>query len=302
METNFDVIIVGGSYAGLSAGMALGRSLKSVLIIDSGLPCNKQTPHAHNLITHDGDNPASIVQHAKAQVLQYKTLKFEKSLVVGVVPNRIGFDVQTWDGGSFNAKKILFATGVTDVLPSLPGFEQCWGVSILYCPYCHGYEVRDTPTGILGNGNEVFEYAKLISNWTKDLTIFTNGPSTLDKTQNTILKQHNIEINEFTISQLNHKNGVLQEIVFTDGSAIAINALYHRPALMQHCNLPEQLGCELNEHGFIKIDNMQQTTVDGVFAAGDNTTMFRSLAVAIADGSKAGAIINKQLVEERFTH
>ncbi len=300
MKTDFDVIIVGGSYAGLSAGMALGRSLRKTLIIDSGNPCNKQTPHSHNLITHDGDSPSSIALKAKQQVLAYNTVNFKQGIATDAKKNGEIFTVSTNNGENFTANKLLFSTGVTDVLPDIYGLADCWGITVLHCPYCHGYEVKNTTTGILGNGDEAFEYAKLISNWTKDLTIFTNGGETLSNEQKDILKLHNIKVNDLPITQLKHNNGVLQKVVFTDGSTEAINAIYHRPVLKQHCNLPEVLGCELTEHGFIKVDNMQQTSIPGVFAAGDNTTMFRSLAVAIADGSKAGAIINKQLVDERF--
>jgi thioredoxin reductase len=300
METNFDAIIVGGSYAGLSAGMALARSLRNVLIIDSGSPCNSQTPHSHNLITHDGDTPANIARQAKRQVLQYKTVNFKNSLVTAATKKGDSFVVSTWDGDSFTARKILFATGVIDVMPDIPGFAECWGISVLHCPYCHGFEVKHLATGILGNGDGAFEYAKLISNWTNDLTIFTNGESLFTEDQLAALTKHSIKIDQTLIAAVRHHDGMIEAVEFIDGSSQAVKAIYHKAVLKQHCTLPEELGCELNEHGFIKIDNMQQTSVPGVFAAGDNTTMFRSLAIAIADGSKAGAIINKQLVDEEF--
>jgi len=300
METNFDVIIVGGSYAGLSAGMALGRSLRDVLIIDSGKPCNRQTPYSHNLITHDGDTPADISRQAMQQVLNYPTVKFKEGLVTAASKHGNVVNVSTSDGATFTTTKILFATGVIDTMPPIPGFAECWGISVLHCPYCHGFEVKNLPTAILGNGEGAFEYAKLISNWTRDLTILTNGEHLFTTDQMQLLKKHNITIKQTLFAALHHKNGLVDEIEFTDGSLQNIKAIYHKATLKQHCTLPEALGCELNEHGFIKIDNMQQTTVPGIFAAGDNTTMFRSLAIAIADGSKAGAIINKLLVEESF--
>ncbi len=300
MESNFDVIIIGGSYAGLSAGMALGRSLRSVLIIDSGKPCNRQTPHSHNLITHDGETPAAIAFKARQQVAAYHTVQFKQGLATSAKKYDGYFIVTTDDGKNFTAGKLLFSTGVKDVLPDIPGFSDCWGITVLHCPYCHGYEFNNARTGIFGNGDEVFEYAKLINNWTKELTIFTNGRSKLNNDQSDILKRNQITVNELPITQLIHEHGMLQKVVFTDGSEQRVKALYYRPILKQHCSMPEQLGCELDEHGFIQVDNMQQTSVKGIFAAGDNTTMFRSLAVAIADGSKAGAVINKQLVEERF--
>jgi thioredoxin reductase len=221
-------------------------------------------------------------------------------LVTEATKKDSGFALTTWDGDNFTAKKILFTTGVIDVMPDITGFSECWGISILHCPYCHGFEVKQLPTGILGNGEGAFEYAKLISNWTNDLTIFTNGQPLFTEDQLAALAKHSIKIDQKLIAAVRHQDGMIKAVEFIDGSSQSISAIYYKAVLKQHCTLPEELGCELNEHGFIKIDNMQQTTVPGVFAAGDNTTMFRSLAIAIADGSKAGAIINKLLVDDSF--
>ena len=168
-QKNFDVIIVGGSYSGLSAAMSLGRSLREVLVIDSGLPCNRQTPYSHNFITQDGEKPAAISAKAKLQVALYKTIHFYNGLAVEAVKRENGFEISTKSGEVFSARKILFATGVKDLLPEIKGFGDCWGISVLHCPYCHGYEVKNEKTAFIANGEMAFEYAKLISNWTKDL-------------------------------------------------------------------------------------------------------------------------------------
>ncbi len=139
---HFEVIIVGGSYAGLSAAMSLGRALRSVLVIDSGKPCNQQTPYSHNLITQDGRPPRQIATAAKAQVAQYPTITFYEGLAVSGVKTETGFAITTQTGDAFTAKKVIFATGLKDIMPDLAGFAACWGISILHCPYCHGYEVR----------------------------------------------------------------------------------------------------------------------------------------------------------------
>jgi thioredoxin reductase len=137
MEKNsaYDVVVVGGSYAGLSAGMALGRSIRKVLIVDSGKPCNAQTPHSHNFITQDGAKPAEIAAQAKAQVLQYPTVHFLTDLVVSVSGADHQFVVNTAENGQFTAKKLLFATGIKDLLPEIPGLAACWGISVIHCPY-----------------------------------------------------------------------------------------------------------------------------------------------------------------------
>ena len=185
-QEHFEVIIVGGSYSGLSAAMSLGRSLRQVLVIDSGLPCNRQTPHSHNFITHDGEKPAVISAKAKLQVDLYKTVQFYNGVAISAIKTENGFEIKTESGLSFTSRKVLFATGVKDLLPEIKGFAECWGISVLHCPYCHGYEVKEERTAIIANGEMGFDFAKLISNWTKDLRLCTNGKSTLTLEQTKI--------------------------------------------------------------------------------------------------------------------
>lgn len=300
MENSFEVIIIGGSYAGLSAGMALGRSLRNVLIIDNGKPCNRQTPHSHNFLTHDGKPPKEINAIARKQVEQYNTVKFHDDTVIKTAKTSDGFEVQTASGRKFNAKKLIIAAGVKDMQPDIPGFSECWGISVLHCPYCHGYEVRNETTGILANGDIAFEFSKMILNWTKDLTLFTNGRSSLTEEQEQQLKQHNVKINEGEMGEIQHEEGQIQQIVFKNGATIPLKALYAKIPVVQSLDVSEDLGCELTEHGLIKINEHQKTTVHGVFACGDSTTMMRSVANAVAQGNLAGAIVNKELVDEEF--
>ena len=297
---NVDVIIIGGSYAGLSAAMALGRALRSVLIIDSGLPCNRQTPHSHNFITQDGEKPGAIAEKAKAQVLKYSTVKFLNGLAVSGTKTENGFAITTETGEIFTARKLIFATGVKDIMPDIQGFSACWGISVIHCPYCHGYEVKGEKTGVLVNGNFALHYAQLIRNWTKDLTIFTNGTSLLTEEETNKVARHNIPIIEKEIAYLNHEKGIIREIVFKDNSTFELKAIYSRPVLEQHCKIPEILGCELTEQGLLKTDMFQKTTVTGVFACGDNASLMRSVANAVATGNVAGAMVNNTMAEETF--
>ncbi|AYB35341.1 NAD(P)/FAD-dependent oxidoreductase [Chryseolinea soli] len=296
----FDVIIVGGSYSGLAAGMALGRALRKVLIIDSGKPCNQQTPHSHNFITQDGKTPQEISTLAKEQVAKYDTVTFFDGLATSGKKTEKGFEIQTASGETFGAKKLIFATGVTDIMPDIPGYAACWGISVIHCPYCHGYEVKNERTGILGNGEYGFEFSGLISNWTKDLTLFTNGPSTLTAEQTAKIKSHHIKIVESEIEKLEHVQGYLEKIIFSDGTTAQLKALYARPAFKQHCTIPETLGCELTDDGYVKIDAFQKTTVPGILAYGDNTTRMRSVANAVAMGTAAGAMLNREIIFEEF--
>ncbi|MFW0736671.1 NAD(P)/FAD-dependent oxidoreductase [Flavobacterium sp. T12S277] len=299
-NTNYEVIIIGGSYSGLSAAMSLGRSLRQVLVIDSGLPCNRQTPHSHNFITHDGEKPAVISAKAKVQVDFYDTVQFYNGLAISAIQTENGFEIKTESGKVFSSKKVLFATGIRDLLPKIDGFAECWGISILHCPYCHGYEVKKEKTAIIANGDMGFEYAKLISNWTTDLRILTNGKSIFTLEQSRILQEHKIQIIEDEIVAVEQENGYIQHIGFKNQSKIEVKAVYFKSPFEQHCPLPESLGCELTEQGLLKVDALQKTTVPGVFASGDCHIQARSVAMAVSSGSFAGASINKELIDESF--
>jgi len=293
----FDVIIIGGSYSGLSAAMTLARALMNVLIIDNGKPCNRQTPYSHNFLTQDGMPPAEINHLAKEQVEKYNTVSFFQGLAVS--GRRISddfFEIQESNGDLFRARQLIFATGVKDIMLDIPGFAECWGISVLHCPYCHGYEVRNQPTGILGNGAIAFEMAILISNWTNDLIIFTNGISLFTEEQERKLSEHHIKIEERKIEKLEHSYGQLQHILLEDGVPIPIKAIYHRPSFEQHCHIPESLGCELTEDGYLKTDPFQVTTVAGIYACGDNTSRMRTVSNAVAMGTTAGISASKKII------
>jgi len=297
---NFDVIIIGGSYSGLAAGMALGRALKQVLIIDSGYPCNRQTPFSHNFLTQDGKTPSEISLLGREQLQAYMTVSFLQGQAINGKRSDTGFEIELVSGETFSAQKLIFATGIKDVMEDIEGFAECWGISVLHCPYCHGYEVRNEKTGILGNGESGFELSKLISNWTKNLTLFTNGPSSLTGRQVEQLGKRQIIVVDKKIRKLDHINGNIQNIVFEDETEVSLRAIYAPTPFQQHCQIPESLGCELTCEGYIKIDSFQQTSVEGVFACGDNATRMRTVTNAVAMGTAAGITVSKKMIMEEF--
>lgn len=299
-KNEFDVIVIGGSYSGLAAAMALGRSLKHVLVIDDGKPCNRQTPHSHNFLTQDGRTPKEISTLARQQVEKYSTVKFLSGRLTSAVKTGSGFEIRTNSDESLTGKKLIFAAGIKDILPPIEGVAECWGISALHCPYCHGYEVKNEKTGILANGDDGFEFANLISNWTKDLTLFTHGRSTLTPEQTASLERHHIKIVETEIEKLVHSNGYIEKIVSKDGTTFPVKAVYVRTRFEQNSSVPVELGCELTEEGFIKADGFQKTTVPGVFACGDMTTRMRTVANAVATGATAGMMANREIVFEGF--
>jgi len=296
----YDVIIIGGSYSGLSAAMSLGRASRSILVIDSGKSCNLQTPHSHNFLTQDGETPAAINAKAKEQVKAYPTIEFIEDKASDASKTEDGFSVKTITGTTFAAKKLLFATGIKDLMPDIDGFAACWGKSIIHCPYCHGYEVRGEKTAILANGEAAMHYSRLLLQWTENLTIFTDGSACFSVEERAKLKKHHIEIIEGKVKELKQDNGQLQQIILSDDSRYNFKVMYHRPAFRQHSDIPERMGCTLNEFGYIVTDDMQRSTVPGIFAAGDCATPLRSVSVAVATGMKAGAVINNEMALENF--
>ncbi|MBJ7429231.1 MAG: NAD(P)/FAD-dependent oxidoreductase [Bacteroidia bacterium] len=300
LDKKFDAIIVGGSYSGLSAAMSLGRALKKVLIIDGGKPCNRQTPHSHNFLTQDGKTPTEISTISKQQVALYDTVQFFNGQALQGTKTENGFEIEVDSGDIFSANKLIFATGIIDDMPAIKGFSECWGISVLHCPYCHGYEVSNQKTGILADGENAYELAKLIVNWTKDLTIFTNGIASLTGEQKSKIEKHQIKIIENEIKSLNHQNGYIQNIVFKDGTTHDLKAIYSRNSFKQHSNIPALFECELTNEGYIKVDAFQETTVEGIYACGDNVTKLRTVANAVAMGTNAGMSASKKMIMQQF--
>lgn len=300
VDNQYEVIIIGGSYAGLSAAMSLGRSLRNVLIIDGGKPCNRQTPHAHNFLTHDGEAPAAIAQKSKKQVLEYSTVVFMSGLAVSGKKTDQGFVITTDNGKNFTAEKLIFATGVKDNIPDMPGFSECWGRSIIHCPYCHGYEYKGKKTAIMANGERAVHVASLVNNLTDDITILTSGKADIEEPQMIKLNGHGIKVIETEVSEIEHTDGHLKNVMFGDGSKTHFDVAYAAIPFTQHSGIPESLGCELTDMGHLKVDMFQKTTVPGIYACGDNASMMRALAYAVATGNIAGAMCNNELTEDRF--
>jgi thioredoxin reductase len=299
-KKKFEVIIIGGSYAGLSAALALGRSLRNVLIIDSGLPCNKQTPHSHNFLTQDGKAPSEISAIAKQQVEKYETIKFYNGLATIATKTADGFEITTQTKDKFTAKKLIFATGIKDIMPNIKGFAACWGISVVHCPYCHGYEHRNQNTAIFANGARAYHVASLVNNLSNKITILTNGKADFTPEQIQKLNNHSIQIIENEIVEFAHTDGNLKNIIFADSRKMSFDVAYAALPFSQHSDILAALGCELTEQGYIKVDAFQKTTIPGVYACGDSTNMLRSVANAVYSGNLVGAIVNGELTAEQF--
>lgn len=299
-DTPYDVLIIGGSHAGLAAALTLGRAMRQVLVLDSGAPCNRFSHQSHNFPTHDGRPSDEIRALARAELAQYPTVQFRDGFAVAASQQAHGFSVRTQDGTTFQAQKLILATGIRDIMPALPGFAECWGRTILHCPYCHGYEVRGKATAVRGNGEGGFELARLISHWTDDLRLLTDGPSTLTDEQVAKLAQHGITVVQDPIQALHHTDGQLNAIAFQGGQSVRADVLYTHLLFTHTSNITLQLGCGFTPEGHVQVDDWQRTTVPGVYACGDCTTMLRTVSNAVMTGTKAAAILNREMIAEAF--
>jgi len=299
-NNQFEVIIIGGSYAGLSAAMALGRSLRKVLIIDHGKPCNRYTPHSHNFITQDGAEPAAIAQKAREQVLQYDTVTLLEGQAIAAKSLEPGFEISMQDGTKLSAQKLIFATGIEDIFPEIEGFADCWGKTIIHCPYCHGYEFRGKKTAIWAEGDRALHISSLVHNLSKEISLISQNKGAFNQEQLKKLQQHKIPLIDKAVKSIVHEKGAIQKLVFEDGQEANFDAVYAALPFRQQSSLPEELGCSLTEMGHIKVDAFQKTEVPGIYACGDNSSMMRSVANAVYTGNLAGAMVNNELSQESF--
>ncbi len=298
-ERVYDTIILGGGYAGLSAAMALGRSLRKVLVIDNGQPCNRQTPHSHNFLTQDGKTPAEISAVAREQVAQYDTVQFLSDSVTTALSSDDIFTVTTSSQNQYQAKKIIIATGIRDIMPDIPDFADCWGISVIHCPYCHGYEFRGKRNGIIVPEDPAMalHLSGLVKNLSDDVTLFTNGKNPFDDEQLSNFAHRDIHVNSNKIAEIVHQNGNIKHLAYENGETVVLDALYARVPFDLHHNIAEQLGCSKTEMGLLQVDAFQKTTVPGVYACGDICNPMRAVASAVYTGNLAGAMVNMALCE-----
>ncbi|RZK48226.1 MAG: NAD(P)/FAD-dependent oxidoreductase [Pedobacter sp.] len=300
-KTNqFEVIIIGGSYAGLSAGLSLGRTLRKVLIIDAGMPCNKQTPYSHNFLTQDGVCPSDIAALGKAQVAKYGSVSFFNGLALQAQQQLDKFEITCDTGVRFYASKLILATGIKDIIPDIKGFPACWGKSVVHCPYCHGFEFRNKRAALYSSGEKAMHMASLLSHLNPQLTIIQDGKEAFTDTQMAALNRQNIEIINKEVAEFIHQDGALKTVLFQDNSQMDFEVLYATLDFVPHSDIAMQLGCDLYENNHIKIDSFQQTSIPGVYACGDNSSPMRSVANAVATGNLIGAMVNKALTGEVF--
>lgn len=301
----YDAVVVGGGSAGLSAALMLGRARRRTLVLDGGEPRNAPASGVHYFFTRDGTPPDDLLRIGREQLEPYSGVEVRRAGATGASGSDGDFLVTLEDGSTVGTRKILLATGVYDELPERPGFREFWGRGIYHCPYCHGWEVRDRPLAVLNSGEDAAEQAAMIRNWSRDLILLTDGPAALEDRARETLGALGIPIIEKPISRLegDRGSGVLERILFEDGTEVLREGLFYKPPQRQRSDLAEVLGCEFQTEGplptLIKNDPMtKETTVPGVHVAGDAGTMLQGAIMAAASGASAAAIINHALVTQ----
>jgi thioredoxin reductase len=291
---SYDVVVVGGGAAGLSAALVLGRARRGVAVVDAGAPRNAPAAHMHGFLSRDGMPPTDLLTVGRAEVTGYGVDLIEDK-VTAIEP---GFDVRLARGRVLHARRILVATGLSDVLPDIPGVRERWGKDLLHCPYCHGWEVRDQPIGVLGTQPASVEHALLVRQWSDDMVFFahTGDLSSDDLVQ---LEARGVRVVRGEVERLVVDDDRLTGVELIDGRVIERTAVFIRPGMASHRDgLLTALGCEVNEAGFASVDATGRTTTSGVWAAGNVADPRAQVITAAGAGSAAAIAMNADLVQD----
>lgn len=297
----YDVVIVGGGPAGLSAALALGRARRSVLLCDSGPRRNAAAEQIHNFVTRDGTPPSEFRRVAREQLAIYPSVVLGEARVEGISGQRGAFRVVT-STETVDARRVLLCTGMVDELLSIEGFRELWGHAVFQCPYCHGWEVKERAWGYLARAEQashVLPFALMLRGWTEQVTLFTNGELDLAGEARRQLHTAGIRIETAPLARLVAHEQRLAAVELTDGTRVPCEVVFAQPPQRQVA-LVQALGLALDDEGFVQLDPMRrETSLPGVFAAGDLTTRGQAAILAAAAGMQAAAAINVDLALER---
>ena len=289
----YEVAIVGGGAAGLSAALVLGRARRRVIVIDAGRPRNAPAAHMQGFLSRDGMPPADLLEAGRTEVRRYGV----ELIADRVLDALTGFVLRLDSGRVVQAGQVLLATGADDVLPvGIDGARERWGRDFLHCPYCHGWEIRDRPVGVLATGTGSVEHAHLLRQWTDDVTLFAHT-TTITDAERATLAARSIALVDGTVERLVVEDDRLQAVQLAGGRTVAREAIFIRPALRANLDNPAVLlGCELREDGLVHTATDGRTTVPGVWAAGNATNPRAQVITAAGEGSAVAIAINTELV------
>jgi thioredoxin reductase len=296
----FDVIIVGGGPAGLSAALALGRACKRVLLCDAGPRRNAAARHIHNFVTRDGTPPDEFRRIGREQLATYPNVEVRDAGVESISGEKGAFRVVVGPD-SVDARRVLLCTGMVDEVLPIEGFRELWGHGIFQCPYCHGWEVRDRPWGCLVRAehlSHLLMFAPMLRGWTRHLVVFTSGAFELPQASSEHLQAMGIRIETEPVVRLVAREQHLEAVELSSGVRVPCEALFTHPPQRQ-VDLVRGLGADLDDDGFVQVDPMRrETSIPGVYASGDLTTRAQGAILAAADGVRAATMINVELTTE----
>ena len=296
-----DCVIIGGGPSGLNASLVLGRARKKVILFDENKPRNAVTHQSHGFITRDGIKPSEFKRIAREDLMNYPDITLENQRVTDIKKENDAFMVRSEDGRSFRSRKVLLATGLKDEFPAIEGIHQFYGKTLFSCPFCDGWELRDSPLVLISEDNRAFHMAKMISNWSKDLVVCTNGNVIFSEEQKELLIRKQIKVFDEEIAALEGESGRLAKIKFSNGNELFRAGGFVTTSLTQASPFAEVLGCKMNNMGGIETETLGRTNIEGVYASGDNSIPAPSqLIIAASAGSKAAMGIVHDLVNEEF--
>lgn len=295
-----DAVIIGGGPAGLNAALMLGRARKQTVVIDAGQPRNAVTREAHGFLTRDGIAPFELRRIAIEQLAAYPSVSHIADTVVTITGEDGAFLLETASGRKMTSKKLLFAAGMKDHRLDIPGLAEVYGKSAFVCPYCDGWELRDQPLVLISRGEALKHMAPLLSGWSKRITVCTNGPDELTEAERDELRAHEIPLFDTPIREIVSAEGMVIHVKLTDGTEIPCTGIFFRPELAPGTDLPLSLGCRVSELGILETSESGQTSVPGIYAAGDAVTMMHQSIAAAASGALAAAALNGELNREAW--
>jgi thioredoxin reductase len=302
---DYDVVVVGGGAAGLSAALVLSRAMRRVAVVDAGRPRNAPAAHMQGFLGSDGLPPGELLAAGRAEVEGYGGHLVTGTVAAIAVGDRTGarrqsFTVVLADGSTLRTRRVLVTTGLRDDIPDVPGVRERWGRDLLHCPYCHGYEVRDQPLGVLAGGSpieEVVAHAHLLRQWSRDVVVFANG-DTLTADQREQLVARAVGVVDAPVNRLVVESDRLVGVELGTGQLVPRTAVFVRPQLVPHDALLTGLGCATGAHGWVAVDATGRTSVPGVWAAGNAVNPRAQVITAAGEGSAAAIAINNDLVDE----